>query len=529
MSPGGNAAEPVAVGPAPAALQPSAALATASRTEASQESMAGQVRRRPLKVRASLAALAASTEVLARYAADERVRIETVHVAAGGRADSFLRLTAYNLSGWWEYHDVPAQSDAKTPQSAEVDLGELANALQLERQQAGDTEIVVEMDGDLTIGNTLLLARPESDPVLPYHRERIEHVDLSAADRSGLSVETQIGRVSIPPRLVSFLRTRNYRSSEILSVEGEPCLAAQIAGPTDGTAATIITRLGAEGATLDESAEERRTSAGTEVTQLVRALSPDTTGEELEQILHAGVGYARRRAAAHPALPPAVIHGLINDGTEAIRAAAASNPSADETSCTLAAADGSEIVRAALAANPAVTAEYLAELAADPVAHVREHAATNVGATQDVLAKLAEDADSSVRAAAAAHPGIEPEQLSVLAHDPDSRVCAAVAGNPSCPPELLSELLALVPDAVLANPSAPAAALAAGSRIDARRLRTAVAANPATPAKQLQALARDGDPEVVRAVAENPSTPANVRRRARRRLSSLMGALQDVR
>ena len=482
-----------------------------------------------MKVRASLAALVASTEVLARSAADERLRIEVVHVAAGGRADSFLRLTAYNMSGWWEYHDVPVQTNSKTPQSAVVDLGELANALQHERLQSGDAEVEIEMDGDLTIGTTLLLDHPDLDPILPYHREGIEHVDLGAADRSGLSVETQIGRVSISPRLVSFLRSRNYRSSEILSVEGEPCLAAQIAGPTEGTAATIVTRLREAGAPLDEDAEERRNAAGTEVAQLVRALSPDTTGEELEQILHDGVGYARRRAAAHPALPPAVIHGLINDGTEAIRAAAASNPSADETSCTLAAADGSEIVRAALAANRAVTAECLAELAADPVAHVREQAAANVRVTREILVRLAEDADSSVRAAAAAYPGLEPETLFVLAHDPDSRVCAAVAGNPSCPPELLSELLALVPDAVLANPNAPSTVLAAGSRIDARRLRTAVAANPATPAKQLQSLARDGDPEVVRAVVENPSTSPNVRRRARRRLGSIMGDSVEVR
>ncbi len=125
-----------------------------------------------------------------------------------------------------------------------------------------------------------------------------------------------------------------------------------------------------------------------------------------------------------------------------------------------------------------------------------------------------------MRAAAAAQPGLEPEVFFTLAHDPDPRVCAAVAHNPACPADLLGELLALVPEAVLANPATPAALLAAGSRIDARDLRTAVAANPATPAKQLQALARDDDPAVVRAVAENPTTPANVRRRARRRLSA---------
>jgi hypothetical protein len=93
---------------------------------------------------------------------------------------------------------------------------------------------------------------------------------------------------------------------------------------------------------------------------------------------------------------------------------------------------------------------------------------------------------------------------------------------------LLCELLALVPDAVLANPSAPAAVLAAGSRIDASPLRLAVASNPKTPVKQLQALARDGDLAVARAAAENPATPANVRRRARRRLTSVQEERADA-
>ncbi len=212
--------------------------------------------RRPVQVRVPLAALTGSLGVLARYAADERVRIEVVHVAASGRPAAFLRLTAYNVAGWWEYHDIPARADSKEPNAALVGLGELTNALDLAQPEGDESEVVLQLAGDLTIGNVLLHDQPGLDPVLPYHRERIEHVDLGAADRSGLHVETQIGRVFIPPRLISFLRTRNYCSSEILLVEESPCLAAQIGGPAEGTSATIVTRLG-------EHDAERRDHGGT--------------------------------------------------------------------------------------------------------------------------------------------------------------------------------------------------------------------------------------------------------------------------
>jgi hypothetical protein len=291
-----------------------------------------RVARRPVQVGVSLSALVASTEVLARYAADERMRVEVVHVAAAGRSASFLRLTAYNVTGWWEYHDVPAQTDSKEPQSAVVDLGEFANALQFAREHSDEPEVLVHMAGDLTIGNVLLLDQPGTDPVLPYDRQRIEQIDLSAADRSGLDVETQVGRVFVPPRLVSFLKKRNYRTSELLMVEGTPCLAAGIGSPSDETTATIVSPLGDADAPIGDDVAERR-NAGSEVEQLVAALSPETTPEQLEQILQTGVGYARRRAAAHPSLPPSVVHDLLDVGTETIRAAAASNPGISEEAC----------------------------------------------------------------------------------------------------------------------------------------------------------------------------------------------------
>ena len=95
------------------------------------------------------------------------------------------------------------------------------------------------------------------------------------------------------------------------------------------------------------------------------------------------------------------------------------------------------------------------------------------------------------------------------------RGCAAAAQNPICPVELLDQLVAVVPEVVLANSRAPEHLLVAGSQVRSRHLRAAVAANPSTPGRQLQLLGRDPDPLVAGAVASNPSTPTNVRRRAR--------------
>jgi hypothetical protein len=475
---------------------------------------------RPVNVAVPRAALKASTQMLARSAADQRVRIEVVHVAAHERSASCLRLTVWSVGGWWEYHDVPAEADCFEPCSAVLDLGELIQGLEFVQQHDGGAEAHLHLDGDVTIGNVLLLDRPSSEPVLSYDRKRVERVDLDAADRAGLVLETQLGRLFIPPRLVSLLQTRNAFRTELVTVADQPCLSAQIRGPSTGTEATIVAQLSEDGTEDGVVAEERRSAAGSEVAQLIRSLSATTTPDELEQILKVGVGYARRRAAAHPALPVGTIHNLIQEGTEAIRAAAASNRSVSTDASVLAAADPSTLVRAAAAANPATPGRCLEQLASDGVAQVRARAASNAAITAELLEALADDPDSSVRAVVAAQPHIDPEALVVLAQDPDPMVCAAVADNPSCPAEVLNELVELVPDAVLANPSAPKALLAAGSRVYARNLRAAVAANPATPAPQLHTLARDEDVDVLRAVAENPSTPGSARRRAQRRLQT---------
>jgi hypothetical protein len=132
-----------------------------------------------------------------------------------------------------------------------------------------------------------------------------------------------------------------------------------------------------------------------------------------------------------------------------------------------------------------------------------------------MLPLLADDANAAVRAAVAAHECCPVDTLVTLAHDPDAAVCKAAAENPSCPVDLLDQLLAVVPEVVLANSSAPEHLLVAGSQVRAPQLRAAVAANPSTPVRQLQLLGRDPDPLVAGALASNPNTPASVRRRAR--------------
>jgi hypothetical protein len=134
------------------------------------------------------------------------------------------------------------------------------------------------------------------------------------------------------------------------------------------------------------------------------------------------------------------------------------------------------------------------------------------------LARLATDADPRVRTALAHHPLIEEGILRVLAHDDDPKVCEAVAARADCPRDLFDELVATAPEAVLANPEAPAPLLAAGSQVRAVRVRAAVAGNPSTPSAQLDGLSRDEHDAVLRAVAENASASPRARRRAKRKL-----------
>ncbi len=482
---------------------------------------------RPATLIVSIAPLIACVQQLGSGNADRPVRIELSPLASKKHGSAHLRLTTYDPSGWWECHELAATTDPHVSASAVVDMGELREALGVLSRFGSESEAYMVFDGDVTIGNNLLIAHdPATIPVLSDERVRVESIDLNDADRAGLALETQAGRLFVPPALMTQLKRRQTTTAELVTIDGMPCLVAPVHAASDTSSATLVGQLQELGEHDVPEVPERRNTRGEAVAHLVSALSAATTAEELERILKVGVGYVRRKAAAHPALPPTVIEDLLREGTEAMRAAAAANPSISDGAAELAVTDSSETVRATIASNPTLTGDALAALADDDSPVVRERVATNPTVTTELLDQLAADPEPLVRAAAARHERLNPETLLELARDPDERVCSAVAANPSCPAETLNDLAGVVPEAVLGNPHVSPWLLVAGSLVDAPRLREQVAANPATPAKQLRKLAKDEDFGVLKAVVQHPQTPASARRRARRQLD---GSRRDAR
>jgi hypothetical protein len=465
--------------------------------------------------RTSRAWLHASVAHLARTAADGWMQVEVVHNASQGSAGQALRLTARDVVGTWEHLNVPGHASSGARPELTVDAKELLNALELDRYSNDPCELV--LDNDLILGTTLVPGRAVTTPVPVGDPHKVERIELPAAGHCDLTLDTLLGRIVIPSRITSALRSRRAQDVDLMAFDGQPCLVARVPGPVPEVAATVITPLDPEGATHENVVADRRGSGDDAVNQLFGALSAHSSPDELVDIVTNGVGYARRRAAAHPALPASVIIELLRGGSEEIRSAAAANPSIPRDAIELAVKDDAPSVRAAVAGNPDVPATLLFQLVRDDSEDVRARVAGNPSIPPEMLLSLVEDPESGVRAAAAAHESCPVEHLRALAADGYPDVCASVARNPNCPPELLEELLGTVPEVVLSNPLTPEHVLVAGSQVVSARLRAAVAANPATPPRELQALARDSDPEVVRAVLSNPRAPANVQRRALRR------------
>jgi hypothetical protein len=466
----------------------------------------------------SAAEVDASLKHLARSAADGWVHAELVHGVSDAQAVCVLRLTVFDVSGYWEYHDISGEASAFGRANVTVDIAELSQAIEIERHRDARDMVSITLGDDIAVGSVLVLARTPRVPQLTGERRKIERVDLRNAGVSGLTLDSQIGRFEVPSRLVSVLRSRRAHEADLVTVDDRPCLSARVAGPTRGTAAAIV-------APLDDDPEapavagERRTGADSPIGQLLSALSSSSSPEELEFVLASGIGYARRRAAAHPALPPQLIEEMLRDGTEAMRAAAASNPSIPVESIERAATDPAPAVRAAVAANPQMAPTLLLRLAHDQASEVRLRVASNHALPLELLEHLADDPNPAVRATVAADERTSVETLDAMSHDSSPMVCAAVAQNPKCPIEMLDALLAVAPEVVLANPRAPEHLLVAGSKVKSRLMRAAVAANPTTPDRQLQQLAQDPDSEVRAAVAANVAASPRARRRARRQSS----------
>jgi len=471
----------------------------------------------PTTVKTPLVLLLESARELARRGS-EHVLLHLSQRVQGTAAQAVLRLDVLDREDWWDTREVPVRTRAKTFEPVVLDLGKLIEVLDALESVDELQEVELTVDRVVTIeGHPLTRCDERLVPEPPNIDGPTERVNLRTAGRSGLVMRTPNGYLAIPPHLVAHLRADGLTEVDVAISWPTSVLAAR----TADTSAKVTGRCLALLEVLDEDAPiDRRTPAGNEVSQLIVALSAETTADELERMLKVGVGYVRRRAAAHPMIRMDLLRDILVSGNDAMRASAASNPSIDPELCQVAAHDRSAEVRAAMAANPATPPKLLAGLAFDTTTHVRANAALNPHASPEVLARLATDADPAVRAAIAQRPDTGEDLLRTLAADVDDKVCAAVAANPSCPPELFEGLVSIAPIQVLKNPSTPEVLLAAASFLDTASFRAAVAANPTTPILTLQRLAQDQDHDVLQAIANNDAASDKLRRKARRRISA---------
>lgn len=476
---------------------------------------------------------------LANASPHQLVRLSLTRAAGQPEGYGHLALITYDERGWWEHNGVAAQvSEPFAPVEAAVRLHELAAVLKANSGPLGAMEPEIEFlaRGVVVDGSTVTAAADDSlVPSLPKVSMPVDEFSIPGevnVRASALSIETQVGRIGLSLDLVRHFVERGItygRVVETVSAAGTseeaPYVSAETTVPVRGPLAPIVlgevdvlrqgeSTLGGDGPVL----EERRDARGDEVAQLLMATSPTTPANDLLRLFDVGVGYVRRRVAAHARLPVQVINTISREGTEALRASAASNPSLPEEAAQRLHQDESPLVRAALACNRATPEILLARLGSDAVPQVRAGAAGNPRTPIGLLETLAGDVDPIVRQGAGGNVALPPKTLRRLAGDEDESVCAAVAGNPRCPADMLQELGHVLPQHVLGNPSAPARLLAAGAMASDPELRLKVARNRATSAEVLKKLASDPDDRVLAALLEHKSTPRRVRRQIEEKL-----------
>ena len=404
--------------------------------------------------------------------------------AAVGQTEGYghLSLITYDDRGWWEHNGVVSQVEEPfEPAQCVVRLHELAGVLEANSGPLGavEPEIEFHVRGVVVDGSTVTATSDEAlVPPLPKTSMPVDEFSLPSEvtiRAAVLGIETQIGRLGLSLDLVRHLVERGISYGRVVEAQEEPYISGETTIPMRGPMAPIVLgevdvlRQGDSfAAGSGPVLEERRVSRGDEVAELLMATSPTTPAEDLLRLFDVGVGYVRRRVAAHGRLPAEVVNTISREGTEALRAAAAANPSLPEEAAQRLHQDQSGLVRAALAANRSTPALLLAKLGSDPVPEVRAGAAGNPRTPEGLLEQLANDVEPVVREGAGRNIAISPKTLHRLATDSDTDVCAVVASNPHCPTDMLQELGHVLPQYVLVNPSAPARLLAAACSVRPR-------------------------------------------------------------
>jgi hypothetical protein len=256
--------------------------------------------------------------------------------------------------------------------------------------------------------------------------------------------------------------------------------------------------------------------------------------------------WARRWAAAHPALPEGVLESCAKDAEWQVRQAVAHNPNTPASVLALLSSDLDHDVRQAVAQHPHTPPEILLVLSQDENPEVRIRVARRSGISPALLERMAEDPHWMVRQAVAQNPATLPSVLRRLFEDTDRDVRQAAGDNPALPLSAIQALFAPfletlpsapllyrriraqrspVDPAVLAHlgrgeewsrqlaarhPDTPRQTLLELLSDENWRVRQALTHNPALPPELLGLLAQDSDADVRQGVALHPSTPGEV-------------------
>ncbi len=234
----------------------------------------------------------------------------------------------------------------------------------------------------------------------------------------------------------------------------------------------------------------RPAGGGAESEEALAARVAAAGSEELTALAADPRAGVRRRVAAHPSTPPAVLARLAEDGNLWVRADAAANPSTPAEALDRLRRAGS--ARGLAGPSPPDPSLDPAELAA--------------------LAAGGEWA----RRLAARHPATPPEALARLAADPVPAIRATATAHPSAPAALPAPPAGGVPPARAPVPPERLSAEAAEGADPPLAVALALAADPATPPPLLARLAEHGAMAVRAAVAEHPGRDRSLEEPLRR-------------
>ena len=219
----------------------------------------------------------------------------------------------------------------------------------------------------------------------------------------------------------------------------------------------------------------------------------------------------RRRAAAHPASPPALLARLADDKDANVRVAVAMNKQAPRAALTSLARDPTERVRSLVARNPSAEPGLLDTLARDKNLAVASAAVGNPHIPAATLRKLAAGARYELRASVALQPHCPRDLLVALAKANEQAIRACLATNRAAPPQVLADLARdhsnEVRRRVAENHAAPPAVLESLAQDANASVRQAVARSARTPPRALAALAADPHAAVLEHLTSNAATP----------------------